>query len=46
MDYFLLAHDLADVGADLSAVPLDEVLPDFRKENGQHYRAYVSADFH
>lgn len=40
MNYFVLTHDLADVGADLSAVPLDEVL-DFRKENGQHYRAYA-----
>jgi hypothetical protein len=40
MDCFILAHDLADVGADLSAVPLDEVL-DFRKQNGRHYRAYA-----
>ena len=37
-----LASDLSDVGADLSAVPLDEVL-DFRAQNGQHYRAYARA---
>jgi hypothetical protein len=40
MNPFLLRRDLIDVGADLSAVPLDEVL-DFREENGQHYRAYA-----
>jgi hypothetical protein len=32
--------DLTAVGADLSAVPLDEIL-DYRKENGRHYRAYA-----
>jgi hypothetical protein len=37
-----LADDLLNVGADLSAVPLDEVL-DFRRENGRHYRAYAKA---
>lgn len=35
-----LTNDLHDVGADLSAVPLDEVLC-FREENGQYYRAYA-----
>src|SRR5262249_18034140 len=35
-----LTEDLRNVGADLSAVPLDEVL-NFREENGQHYRAYA-----
>ena len=33
---------LRNVGADLSVVPLDEVL-DFRAKNGQHYRAYARA---
>jgi hypothetical protein len=37
-----LAADLDGVGADLSAVPLDEVLS-FRAENGHHYRAYARA---
>jgi hypothetical protein len=35
-----LESDLRNVGADLSAVPLDEVLS-FRAEHGQQYRAYV-----
>jgi Insertion element 4 transposase N-terminal len=35
-----LRSDLGNVGADLSAVPLDEVLA-FRSEHGEHYRAYV-----
>lgn len=42
MNPLQLADDLRDAGADLSAVPLDEVL-DFRAENGQHYRAYARA---
>ena len=42
MDPRQLADDLRNVGADLSAVPLDEVL-DFRAKNGQHYRAYARA---
>jgi hypothetical protein len=37
-----LESDLMDVGADLSSVPLDEVL-DFRRQNGDHYRAYAAA---
>ena len=36
-----LSTDLLDVGADLSAVPLDEVL-DFRRENMAHYVAYAA----
>ena len=35
-----LENDLHDVGADLAAVPLDEVLG-FRAEHGQHYQAYA-----
>jgi hypothetical protein len=35
-----LTDDLCNVGVDLSAVPLDEVLS-FREQNGQHYRAYA-----
>jgi hypothetical protein len=42
MDPQQVERDLLDVGVDLSAVPLDEVL-DFRRENGMHYRAYASA---
>jgi hypothetical protein len=37
---YQLNSDLQDVGVDLSAVPLDEVLA-FRSENYQHYRAYI-----
>jgi hypothetical protein len=40
MNPLQLNNDLRNVGVDLSAVPLDEVLS-FRKENGQHYRAYA-----
>jgi hypothetical protein len=40
MNPLQLNNDLSDVGVDLSAVPLDEVLS-FREENGQHYRAYA-----
>ena len=36
----ILGTDLQAVGLDLSHVPLDEVL-DFRREQGQHYRAYA-----
>jgi hypothetical protein len=35
-----ISDDLRDVGADLSKVPLDEVL-DFRDQNGHHYRTYA-----
>ena len=35
-----LTDDLCNVGVDLSAVPLDEVLS-FREQNGRHYRAYA-----
>jgi hypothetical protein len=35
-----LENDLHDVGADLAAVPLDEVLG-FRAEHGRHYQAYA-----
>ena len=37
-----IADDLHSVGADLSPVPLDEVL-DFRRQYGKHYRAYMKA---
>jgi hypothetical protein len=41
MDPRQLEADLINVGADLSSVPLDEVL-DFRRQNGAHYRAYAA----
>ncbi len=37
---YTLHRDLADVGVDLSPVPLDEIL-DYRREHGVHYRAYA-----
>jgi hypothetical protein len=36
----VIGRDLCTVGVDLSSVPLDELL-DFRREQGQHYRAYA-----
>ncbi len=36
----VVARDLEAVGVDLSSAPLDEVL-DFRRQQGQHYRAYA-----
>ncbi len=36
----IIGMDLHSVGVDLSSVPLDEAL-DFRREQGQHYRAYA-----
>ncbi|MFF7592238.1 hypothetical protein ACFZCK_32670 [Kitasatospora purpeofusca] len=37
---YALHRDLANVGVDLSPVPLDEIL-DYRREHGIHYRAYA-----
>jgi hypothetical protein len=42
MDPWQMEADLLEVGADLSAVPLDEVL-DFKQEYGAHYRAYAES---
>lgn len=36
----VFARDIQDVGIDLSAVPLDEVL-DYRRQHGETYRAYA-----
>jgi hypothetical protein len=36
----LLHRDILNVGVDLSAVPLDEIL-DYRRENGAAYRVYA-----
>jgi hypothetical protein len=41
VDPHQITEDLCNVGADLSAVPLDELL-DFREQNGEHYRAYAA----
>ncbi|MEK2489060.1 hypothetical protein WN990_05815 [Kitasatospora purpeofusca] len=37
---YTLHRDLANIGVDLSPVPLDEIL-DYRREHGVHYRAYA-----